>query len=75
MLTLRYEIISFTINSSTKQAKTTTIYDKFLDNLYNKQYTCAIFFDIEKVFDRSVVLNMWYAKLFLVVRETFIRFV
>ena len=39
-----------TANSSTEQA-IITIYDKFLDNLDNKQYTCAIFLDIKKAFD------------------------
>ena len=40
----------FTTNSSTEQA-ITTIYDKFLDNFDNKQYTCAVFLDINKAFD------------------------
>ena len=38
---LTFEQIGFTTNSSSEQA-ITTIYDKFLDNLDNKQYTCAL---------------------------------
>ena len=39
-----------TTNSSTELA-ITTIYDKFVDNRYKNQYTCAIFLDIKKAFD------------------------
>ena len=42
----------FVASSSTKRA-ITTIYNKFLDNLDNKQYICAIFFDIKKAFDTT----------------------
>ena len=44
------EQFGFTTNSYTKQT-ITTIYDKFLENLDNKQCTCAIFLDIKKAFD------------------------
>ena len=51
----KYNILSpeqfgFTTNNSTKPA-ITTIYNKFLDNLYKTQYSCAIFLDIKKTFD------------------------
>ena len=53
----------FTTNSSTEQT-ITTIYDKFLDNLDNKQYTrCAIFHDIKKAFhtiDHQILLKRLY---------------
>ena len=59
---LAFEHFGFTINSSTEQA-ITTIYDKFLDNLDNKQYTCAILLDIKKAFhtiDHQILLKKLY---------------
>ena len=44
---LTSEQFGFTTISSTEQA-ITTIFDALLDNLNNKQYTCAIFLDIKK---------------------------
>ena len=59
---LTSEQFGFTANIFTKQA-ITTIYDKFLDNLDNKPYTFAIFFDIKKVFDtidHQILLKKFY---------------
>ena len=54
---LTSEQFGFTTNSSTEQAPT-TIYDKFSDNLDNKQCTCAIFRDIKKAFDTICHRNL-----------------
>ena len=49
----------FTTNSSTEKA-ITTIYDKFLDNVDNKQYTCSMFRDTKKAFDHQILLKKLY---------------
>ena len=66
---LTSEQFEFTTNSSAKHA-ITTIYDKFLDNLGNKQYTCAIFFKVKKAFGirdhqiSSKSYNLWLSRYF-----------
>ena len=56
---LTSEQLGFTTNISTEQGKI-TIYEKFLDNLENKQYTCTKFLDSKKAFhviDHQILLK------------------